>query len=209
MKMNQQLARMGTCLALVTMMSSCANIQNDRTRTRTEGGLAGAALGAAAGAIIGHQSGRAWEGAAIGAAAGGVAGVAYGNHVANKKARYASKEAWLDDCIASAERENANAVAYNRSLESNIARLNRQIAAARSSNNRAEQRRLKTEVATLNREALQEIRTLDNEIAAQSSVVTETQSSTLNQRVSTLKSTRSSLNTNQKRLADLGNQIDV
>lgn len=207
--MNTRFAQMGGCLVLAAMLSNCANIQDDGTRTRVEGGLAGGAIGAGLGAIIGHQSGRAWEGAAVGAAVGGLAGLAYGNHVASKKARYATEEAWLDDCIASAEKQNARAVAYNRSLENKIANLNRQIAAAKASHNRAEQKRLKNEVQNLNKETLQEIEVLDNEIAAQNAVLKDTHSSTLNQRVSSLKSTRSSLNSNHKRLADLGNQIDV
>src|SRR5690349_3263800 len=112
-----------TSVTAVAMLSGCANIQNDQTRTRTEGALAGSVLGAGLGAIIGNQSGRAWEGAAIGAVAGGLTGLAVGDHVARKKAGYASQEAWLDACISSAEKVNARTVAYNRSLSSKIKTL--------------------------------------------------------------------------------------
>ena len=209
MLMKTSFLKVGSALTFAAMLASCTNIQDDGTRTRTEGGLAGALLGAAAGAVIGNQSGRAWEGAAIGAAAGGLAGVAYGNHVANKKANYASKEAWLDACISRAEQVNANAISYNRSLSRRISNLESQLASAKSSGNRSEQRRIKQAVVSLQSETRKELKTVDVEIKEQTSVVSETGSSTLGSRVSSLKSTRSSLNSNEERLADLGNQIDV
>jgi uncharacterized membrane protein YebE (DUF533 family) len=198
--------------AMVTslcFLSSCANIQNDGTRTRTEGALTGAAIGGIAGAIIGNQSNRAWEGAAIGAAIGGLGGLAVGDHVAKKKAGYASQEAWLDACISRAEQVNADAVAYNRSLSSKIRSLESRLAAAKASGNKAELRRVKQSIVTLQSDTRDQIEVIDTEIVEQREVVSETGSSTLNSRVSTLRSTRSSLSTNEERLADLGNQIDV
>jgi len=63
-------------LAIVVLMigslSGCANIQDDGTRTKTEGTLVGAGAGAAIGAGIGALIGGG-RGAAVGAGAGLVA----------------------------------------------------------------------------------------------------------------------------------------
>ncbi|WP_009958284.1 YMGG-like glycine zipper-containing protein [Verrucomicrobium spinosum] len=196
------------CTALA-MLASCANIQNDQTRTRTEGALAGGALGALAGGIIGNQSGRAWEGALIGAAAGGLAGLAVGDSVARKKARYASQEAWLDACISQAERVNSKAVAYNRSLSQRIRELEGRYSRAKASGDTGEMRKIKQAVVVMQTESRKEVQRVDVEIKDQTTVVSETGSSSLRSRVSELRSTRSSISSNQERLADLGNQIDV
>jgi predicted lipid-binding transport protein (Tim44 family) len=195
-----------TALAFVT---SCANIKDDQTRTRTEGTLAGGAIGALAGGIIGHQSGRGFEGALIGAGIGSLAGLAVGDHVARKKARYASQEAWLDACIAQAERVNSNARAFNRSLSSKISNLESRYASAKASGNKSEMRNIKQAVVVLQQESREQGKVVDTEIKEQSSVVNQTGSSGLGSRVTQLRSTRSSLSSNQDRLADLGNQIDV
>ena len=66
------------------LLFSCANIQDDGTRTKTEGTLTGAGVGAVMGAIVGallDGERGAVRGAAIGAGVGGVAGYAYGSHV--------------------------------------------------------------------------------------------------------------------------------
>jgi len=207
--MNARLFKTTSALTALALLSSCANIQDDQTRTRTEGALAGSVLGGIAGGILGHQSGRGWEGAAIGAAAGGLVGLAVGDHVARKKAAYADEEAWLDACISRAERVNRDAVAYNNRLSSRISSLRSQIAAAKASNNKTELRKLEKTVVTLRKETREQVELVDVEISEQSSVVSETGDSGLSSRVSTLKSTRSSLRTNEQRLADLGNQIDV
>ena len=84
---------------------------------------AGALLGGLAGALIGGDSKGALIGAAIGAAAGGAAGYAYGDHVASQKAKYASEEDWLDQCISSARQVNQETLAYNNQLRTDIAQL--------------------------------------------------------------------------------------
>lgn len=207
--MNTRILKFAAALTAGAMMASCANIQNDQTRTRTEGALAGGVLGAGLGAIIGNQSGNAWEGAAIGAVAGSLAGLAVGDHVARKKAAYASQEAWLDACISRAEQVNANAVSYNNRLSRRIDSLRQQIAAAKASGNKSKLQGLKREVATLRSETRTQVKVVETEITEQTDVVSETGSSSLRGRVTTLKSTRTSLQSNERRLADLGNQIDV
>ena len=112
---------LATALALPV---GCANIANDRTRTQTEGTLAGAGIGALLGAGIGAATGGsrgALAGALIGATVGGVAGLAYGTSVANKKEEYASEEAWLEACLNEAKSVNQQAAAANSRLRTNLA----------------------------------------------------------------------------------------
>jgi hypothetical protein len=203
------LIRSTAAFTAVAFLSSCANIKDDQTRTRAEGTLAGSLIGGGLGAIIGHQSGRGVEGAFIGAAAGGLVGLAVGDHVARKKARYASQEAWLDACISHAEQVNRNAISYNNSLRNKIAGLESRLAAAKRSGDTGEIRRVKQAVVVLQKEASQQAKVVDSEIQEQKSVVSQTGSSGLSSRVTQLRSTRSSLSNSQERLADLGNQADA
>lgn len=116
------------CLVLVTA-PGCANIQNDATRTTTEGALTGMAVGAGLGALVGGLvtgSDGAIIGAAIGGALGGLAGTAVGKHIADKKKDYASREEWLDACITQARDVNEKTVAYNKQLKTEIADLDKQ-----------------------------------------------------------------------------------
>lgn len=207
--MKNSLIRSTAAITAIAFLASCTNIKDDQTRTRTEGTLAGGLLGAGLGAIIGHQSGNAAAGALIGAAAGGLAGLAVGDHVARKKAAYASQEAWLDACIARAEKINADARAYNRSLENKIASLRSRLASAKASGNTRELKSIKQAIIVEQRAVSSQLKTVDNEIKEQGSVVNQTGSGALSGRVTDLRSTRSSLSSSQERLADLGNQIDV
>lgn len=198
--------------ALTFSVSSCTNIQNDGTRTRTEGALAGAVLGAGLGAIIGNQSGNAGQGALLGAALGGLGGLAYGNHVANKKARYASEEAWLNACIAQAQQTNSSARSYNSQLSTRISALKQQIAAARASGSATQKRNAKNAIIQLQRESNAELKKVDSEIQAQQGVLGQTKNSrasSLRGEVSSLQSTRSSMRSNIDRLASLGNSVDA
>ena len=199
-----------SALTSLALLASCANIKDDQTRTRAEGGLAGAGLGALVGGIVGNNSGhRAWQGALIGAAVGGAAGLAYGDHVARKKAAYKSQEQWLDACISHAEQVNADARAYNRRLRNKIDNLAAELAAARSSGDKGKMREIKQAVVVLQQQTRQTLKSVDTEISEQNGVVKQTSNQSLRSKVSDLSTTRSSLSKDQDRLADLGNQIDV
>jgi len=194
--------------ALVFSSSGCTNIQDDGTRTRAEGSLGGALLGAGLGAIIGNQSGNAGQGALIGAAAGGLAGLAYGNHVANKKAAYANEEQWLNACIAQARQTNASARAYNTRLATRISELKRQVA----SGNAQQKQQAKRAIVQLQREANSELKKVDAEIRSQNTAINQTNSSrsaSLRNEVSSMQGTRNSLSSNIDRLASLGNSVDA
>ncbi len=206
-----RLVRRPVALALSAALfasTSCTNIQDDGTRTRTEGALVGSVIGAGLGAIIGNQSGNMGQGALIGAALGGLGGLAVGNHVANKKARYASEEAWLNACIDQARQTNVSARSYNSQLSGRIAALRKQIV----SGNAAQKRQAKTAIVQLQREAGAELQKMDKEIQAQQGALGQTTNSraaSLRSEVSSLKTTRSALNQNIDRLASLGNSVDA
>ena len=76
--------------------AGCSNIQDDGTRTKTEGTLVGGGIGAAFGALLGGLIGGdgkgALIGAGIGAGVGSLAGFFVGKHVADKKAERAVYE---------------------------------------------------------------------------------------------------------------------
>ena len=114
------------------MVSGCANIKDDRTRTQTEGTLVGAGAGAAVGAGIGALAGGgrgAIIGAIIGAVVGGATGYGVGTHIANKKAEYASEEDWLDACLQDAQARNEQLKTHNANLTAEIKQLDTQTAA--------------------------------------------------------------------------------
>jgi uncharacterized protein YcfJ len=208
--MKTRFLRASAALTAAAMLAGCANIQDDQTRTRAEGTGAGAALGALAGGIIGNNSGHhALQGALIGAAAGGVAGYAYGDYVARKKKAYANQEAWLQACIAEAEKANDNAVAYNDKLSTRIAQLQAKIKDAKSRGDKGELHKLKSDVLSLQNETKKQVKQVDGEISAQQQPMKETGSAELSNRLNSLRSTRSSLNQNEEKLAALNNSIDV
>ena len=160
-------------------LSSCTNIKDDETRTKTEGTLTGAGVGAVLGAIIGAvlDGGRgAARGAAIGAGVGGVAGYAYGSHVANQKAQYASREEWLDACLVQAEKARQATEAHNARLREDIVRLDKETRAleaaysegrVKRANLRVEEQYIKQRIAETER-LIQRAKT---ELALQNSVV--------------------------------------
>lgn len=108
-----------TAFLIIMMLAGCA-MQNDSDKTRAQGAGTGAAIGAIVGAGVGQAIGGDTEstilGAAIGGGVGAAAGYAYGDHVASKKKDYATQEDWLDACIVSAEKVNAETENYNREL---------------------------------------------------------------------------------------------
>ena len=117
----------------VIIVSACANM-TDRQQTIFQGAGLGAAGGAAAGALIGqaigHDTKSTLIGAGIGGILGGIGGAAYGQHIADMKAQYASEEAWLKDCIKHAKIANQQAANYiarlkirNSHLEKEVKRL--------------------------------------------------------------------------------------
>ena len=202
--MKTSLIKTTAVLAATAMLAGCANIRNDQTRTRVEGGLGGTLTGGGIGALIG--GGR---GALIGAAVGLIAGLAVGDSVARKKAKYASQEAWLSACIAEAQSVNAHAVSYHNSLSSRIEQLEGQINAAKNSGNKGELRQLRRAVLSLQRETKKENENIAAKVKDHNAVVGQTGSVSLRTKVEELRSTQSLLNQSEVELADLGRRIDL
>lgn len=200
---------------LLVMGAGCATTPDGR-KTQAQGTAIGAVLGAVVGGAVGAATGGRGglaRGALIGAAAGGVAGFAYGTHVAKRKAEYASREAWLDACIASAHRVNSNAYAYSRSLESRIARLESRTRAARAAHNKSEARAIKSEIASIKVEAKQKTVVVAKELNDQQQAVSEGRGARnyggLKSEVNSLQETKGTLGRQVNRLAGLENQLDV
>jgi len=99
---------------------------DDATRTKTEGAafgaLLGGLLGAATGAALspGNRGSGALIGAGIGAVGGGAAGYVYGSNVAERKQKYANEEDRLDGEITVVKKYNADLQQQNTALASNI-----------------------------------------------------------------------------------------
>lgn len=205
--------RLTVAVLLVALLGSCTNIKDDGKRTRTEGALGGAVLGALAGAGIGALTGRGTgailAGAAAGAAVGGAGGYAYGSHVARKKNAYASKEAWLNACIAEARSANRKARAYNASLSNKIDRLRAEVSRAKASGDKGLLRQKKSEIQQLQKENSKELKQLDGQINEQQKVLSQESSPTLKQEVISLRNTRGTMSSNYDRLASLNREIDV
>lgn len=126
--------------SLVFGMSGCTNIKDDSTRTKTEGTLVGTGIGAGIGALLGGLIGGdgkgALIGAGIGAGIGALSGFLVGKHVADKKAEYASREDWLDDCIAHARDVTRETREYNAKLKKEINSLDKETRTLRASYNK-------------------------------------------------------------------------
>jgi len=127
--MKKFVAALVVCTFFASLVG-CANIQNDATRTKTEGTLLGtglgAGLGAAAGAIFGGNTQSTLIGAGIGAGVGALAGYLTGKHIADKKAEYASYEDWLDASYKDTEKINEQTRQYNAKLGQDINALDRE-----------------------------------------------------------------------------------
>jgi hypothetical protein len=199
------------------MVAGCAETEEGRT-TQAQGAGLGALMGAALGAGLGAAAGGgrgAAIGAATGAAIGGAAGFAYGTHVANQKAKYARAEDWLDACIASAKGYRRHAYAVNQKISSRLAALEARSKTAVASHDKAAVTQIRTEIASLKREANSETKTVDNEVAAQqnalqdSSVRSSGKYGELKESVGSLKETRAELGHTVSRLAALENQTNI
>ncbi len=205
-------------LALVSLaLNNCANM-TDRQVTQAQGAGFGAAGGAALGAIIGAATGNssdALAGALIGGAAGSLAGLAYGTHVANQKAKYASAEAWLDACIADAKSKQSAAVAYNKRLNNELARLQREVNMAKAAGDKTRLKQLNGEIRREAAAANKEVANFSKEAELQRGVIQQN-SGQGGSRVSALRSTTSGIETqvsimqkNSQRMAALASQTDV
>jgi hypothetical protein len=222
--MNKLIALFVILTLLSGTLSGCANIQNDRTRTQTEGLVLGAGVGGVTGAGIGAAVGGgrgAVIGAIMGSIFGGAVGLAAGTHVADQKAKYASEEAWLDACLQQAEQTNNRLKAYNQELTDQIAVLDQETKqlqsayAARTANQSrllAEQKKIEGTM----KESTQVITGIDQEIAGQQKVLANAQASKksdecalLEAEIASLKRQKAKLEETNRQLAAMSARISV
>jgi hypothetical protein len=210
-------AQIISAVTFLAFLSGCAQTPDAR-KTQAQGTAIGAIGGAALGALLGYATGGA-QGAAQGAIAGGAIGAAggyaYGTHVAHEKAKFASREAWLDQCIASAQRANDRAYAYNHSLNRKIASLQARSKAALASGNKGDVRAIHQEIVTLSTQAKAEQKNADDEIAAQQGASSDASAHSAanygaySKEMDQLRQTDASLSRNVNRLASLENQVNL
>ena len=217
MKMFNRFARMVSAVTLITFLSGCAATEDGR-KTQAQGTAIGAAGGAALGALLGYATGGS-QGAARGAVAGGVIGgahgYAWGTHVAQQKAKYASTEKWLDGCIASARRANNRAYAYHESLVRKVAALEARSRAAIASRDRAAAREIRNEVVVLRKEAAVQEQQISKEIEVQNNVNSDKSARTAanydsyRKEMVGLRQTKAAMTRDGGRLASLENQVNM
>ncbi len=212
--------RIVTGLLLVCMASGCATMTDDQTTTAQGAGM-GAALGAIAGGIIGHQSGRGIEGAVIGGMLGAAAGGAYGQHVAQRKAEFASEEDYLNACIAQAEEVHRLAAAYNEGLRLEVADLesrSTQVLAAYQGQTEERQQLLamQKELGQKLQTAQQNLAAVSQEVAVQQKVLEaeratagSEQIAQLENQIRLLEEQKAELTDHTERLAAINNRISV
>ncbi len=210
----QTCVRYGKPFSIITAMtfslSQCADM-SDREVTQAQG----TAIGAGAGAILGQVIGGNTQSTLIGAGIGSLAGLAYGTHVANKKASYANTEDWLDACIVQAEDTRKKAVAYNDRLNNQLARLRKEVQIAKAANDQRKLASLNREIRSERATAQKESATFAKEAQINRSAIQEaggeggSSLKSLRSTTSGIETQVSAINSNEKSLASLQNETDV
>lgn len=206
----------------LTMMSGCATM-DDGQKTQAQGLGIGAIAGAGIGALVSKATGgHATDGAIIGGVLGGMAGGLYGNHVARKKAAYASTEDYLDVCVADAAKVRGEAEAFNVALQQDLdkmdARTTELLAAAQSGQSRkAELNALRNQGKTTLADAEKRMKSINAELELQRQVLAEERKTNpgaaklaaLQEQVDALEKQRSQLQQRTQRLASINNRMSV
>ncbi|MBP3280617.1 MAG: hypothetical protein J6M44_16855 [Butyrivibrio sp.] len=200
-------------VALTLGSCGCANIEDDATRTKTEGTLAGAgigtAIGAGLGAIFGGSKG-ALIGAAIGVGIGSLSGYFYGKHVADQKAEYATREEWLDACIERSRQVTADTQKYNAQLKEDIATLDKETKKLTAKNAKTDKDTLREEskkVAALREDTQKNIKNLEQEVEKQKTVVADARKNGDTQEAKKLDAEISKLKSQIKQMKEYNNKL--
>lgn len=154
--MKPNFARIATTVTLLVALPSSSFLLTGCAPT-ADGQLAqqqGTAMGAIAGGALGYALGGK-RGAMMGALIGGAAGFAVGTNVAQRKAKYARAEQWLNEEIKIARQANYRARAYNRSLQNQLAALEQKARVLRASGNKGGLQSLKAEISQVTNAARQ------------------------------------------------------
>ena len=183
--------------------AGCSNIQDDGTRTKTEGTLVGGGIGAAFGALLGGLIGGdgkgALIGAGIGAGVGSLAGFFVGKHVADKKAEYASREDWLNDCIAHTRQMTSETREYNAKLNKDINTLDRESKQLRTAYkkkqaDKSQMKKGRETVIALQKDTQKNIKSLQEEVKKDKQVLADARANGNKKEAATLDKEIKSLN---------------
>lgn len=167
--------------AVVLSMLSVSACQTDGTGTREQAAMLGAGLGAVAGIFIGGDGGR-LVGGLIGTAVGGAIGYAIGSALEERKAQYASEEAFYDAQITESRKLNAELGTRNDQLAQEVRELNSQtdallVAYQRNEADRAALASRKSDLDKQSGELSRQVALLREEAEVQSQVVAEVRAS--------------------------------
>jgi uncharacterized protein YhaN len=217
-------------IIIIVFFTGCATTSqmSDKDKTVSQGAGIGAAAGAALGALFGQLAGRDTKstmlGAIIGGTIGAIAGGTYGEHVVYKKSQYASREDYLDACIASANQVNRQASQFNYALANEIRTLDResrqilakyqqqQVKTAALTNKKNQIDKKASEIQEQLQRALAEI-ALQKEVLAREKGKPTQQSAahlaTLDQKVKELEHTVSQLEGKAQALANISQSLSV
>ncbi|MFO1529834.1 MAG: glycine zipper domain-containing protein [Kiritimatiellia bacterium] len=203
------------------LATGCASM-NDQDKTRAQGAGFGAVAGALLGALIGQAvNDDPASGAIIGGVIGAAGGAVYGDHVAKKKAEFASQEDFLDACMASASNVTAQAVAYNAGLQQELDQMDatiaqNQAAIAAGTASQTDLAALKQHGEARLAEAGKALEAIEIEIAAQKQVLEEEKGNPggerlarLQQQVEALEAEHNRLQQSAQRLAAINNRMSV
>lgn len=216
--MNGNFLKCAAGAMVLALGGGCASTQDGRTAQAQGtglGALLGGGLAAGITALAGGSGDQIARNAAIGAAAGGVAGFAWGTEIAKRKARYASREAWMQAEIADAEATNRRIIAYNDELEARVARLESRARVARANNDKAEIRSIKREVQSVSQQASNTQAGFNKQadyygtVAKDKEAIGTGQASTLRQLADSMQSNSHKVNATSRRLATLDNQLSI
>ncbi len=204
---------LAVAITLALGSCGCTNIEDDSTRTQTEGTMVGAgfgaALGAGLGALFGGSKG-ALVGAAIGVGVGSLSGYFYGKHVADKKAEYASREEWLDACIDRSRQVTADTKKYNEQLKKDIAALDKETKTLTAKNANTDKKTLKEEskkIAALQSDTQKNISNLESEVEKQKTVLADAKKNGDNQEAKILDAEIKKLNAQIKEMKEYNNKL--
>lgn len=205
MKKPLKLMMVFSLVAALTLSPACAHLASDRGRTQAEGLFAGAGIGTLVGLGIGYWLGGkdgAKKGAAIGAGIGAIGGAIYGNHVANKKAEYATEEEWLNECLAQARASNEDAVAYNKELKATLADYKAKGGAADSRKIAAELDETGKVLAALNQEITEQKKVV-------STTASNPQTQELQKEIAALEKQKQEMEQGNKELAAISSRVAI
>jgi len=140
-------------------------------------------------------------------------GLAYGTSVANKKAEYASEEAWLAACLAEAQSVNQQAAAYNSRLKASLASYKKTGLNLAGGSGKAGEKQQAQAIKQDLKQSGEMLALLDDQISSHGQVISSTgnnaQTKQLQKEVNDLKKQKQTLEQSNRELASLSNRLAI